>query len=416
MKGEAEVFSGRPTNVCIHGLAALVALVVVGVVLLGVQWSVEKVLPGAMAGFASHHSPVKLSGNVLQTRAFQFPAMLPIYGSSELDRPAANRPDEFFASRPTGFSVFPVGRGGTTCLMIVQKVAAVGRAAHGKKAVIVLSPTWFAKGEVAENAVDANLTTPQLGAWLFDSALSLPLRERIASRLQDYPASMREEPLLTAALRCMAEPTWTHRLNFALLKPLGWLQNAFCRRIEFCAILREAHANRLGPVAPPGKVRAGRPDWARLAAEAEARDRARNDGAVYSATNVLLPGERRAENIRAQPPGSRDQAFSAKVLSSKEFGDLQLLVDVLKELGVDALFISQPFNGIYHDLGGTTRHSRQVYYDKLASMLTQADYPLLDFSDHEEDRFFFNDAGHPSAKAWIFYDQAIDQFYHHGHG
>ncbi len=420
MKGEAEILPGRPVNVCAHGFSALAALIVAGVLLAGVQRYVENGLPRSMAAFASQPSPVKLTGNVLQTDAFEFPATLPIYGSSELDRPAANRPDEFFRSRPTGFSVFPVGRGGTTCLMIVQKVAAVGQVARGKKAVIFLSPSWFAKEGVGENAVDANLTSPQLGAWLFNSGLSLPLRQCVAHRLLDYPDSLRQEPLLATALRCVAEPTWTHRLNFVLLKPFGCLQNAFCRRLEYCAILREMYLNRASrksaPAAPAVGMRAGEPDWTRLAADAEAADRAHDDGAVYSATNALLPVRRRADHIRVQPPGSRDDDFATKVLASKEFGDLQLLVDVLKELGVDALFISQPFNGVYRDLGGTTRRSRQVYYDKLAGMLAQAGYPLLDFSDHEEDRFFFNDAGHPSAKAWIFYDQGIDRFYHHGHG
>ena len=79
---------------------------------------------------------------------------------------------------------------------------------------------------------------------------------------------------------------------------------------------------------------------------------------------------------------------------------------------MDALFISQPFNGIYRNLGGTTRRSRQVYYDKLASTLADTAFPVRDFNDHEEDRFFFNDANHPSAKAWVYYDHAIDSFYH----
>ena len=95
-------------------------------------------------------SPIKLTGNILQTEAFRLPDSLPIYGSSELDRPAENRPDDFFRDRPTGFTAFPIGRGGTTCLMILQKLAAVGHAARGKKTAIFLSPTWFAKESVGE--------------------------------------------------------------------------------------------------------------------------------------------------------------------------------------------------------------------------------------------------------------------------
>ncbi len=420
MKRGADVFSGLFLGDSVHGLSAIAALAVVCLLLAGSQWYVQSQLPGKMAIFAERTSPVKLTGNILQTEAFELPATLPIYGSSELDRPAANRPDEFFRGRPTDFSAFPIGRGGTTCLMIAQKVAALGNVARGKKAVIFLSPTWFAKEGVGENAVDANLTSPQLSAWLFSDELSGPLRQRIVQRLLDYPASLQDEMLLDHAVRCVAAPTWNHHIAFALLKPLGWAQNVIFRRLEYCAILREMYMYRRpgkgNPVAAMAAATSRDPDWTLLAAQAEASDRAHDDGAVYSATNALLPEHRRAQHIHAQTPGSRDDEFASKVVLSKEFDDLRLLVDVLKELRVDPLFISQPFNGIYRDLGGTSRLSRQVYYDKVAEVLAQAGYPLRDFSDHEEDRFFFNDAGHPSAKAWIFYDQAIDRFYHQIHG
>ena len=376
-----------------------------------------------MQSFAARPSPIKLTGNVLQTEAFDLPGTLPIYGSSELDRPAANRPDEFFRNRPTGFAVFPVGRGGTTCLMILQKLAAAGQAARGKKAVVFLSPTWFAKEGVEEKAVEANLTSPQLGAWLFGGTLSPSLREKIARRLLDYPESLIEQPLLASAVRCLADPTFANRLEFALLTPLGLAQNVVSQRLEYCAILREMIENpsshdpkKSWATAPEMTSSANALDWARLAAQAEATDRARNDGATYSATLEVVPERFRFQNFKVQAPGSRNGDFTSKVVVSKEFADLDLLVSVLNELQVDALFISQPFNGIYRDMGGTTRQGRQVYYDKVANALAHTGYPLLDFSDHEEDRFFFNDKGHPSAKAWIYYNQGIDRFYHGIHG
>ncbi len=46
-----------------------------------------------MPAFAARTSPIKLTGNILQTEAFRLPDSLPIYGSSELDRIADNRPD-----------------------------------------------------------------------------------------------------------------------------------------------------------------------------------------------------------------------------------------------------------------------------------------------------------------------------------
>ena len=114
--------------------------------------------------------------------------------------------------------------------------------------------------------------------------------------------------------------------------------------------------------------------------------------------------------------GSRDEEFARHLSESKEWDDLRLLTRGLHELHADALFISQPFNGIYRDMGGTSPQGRRFYYTKLEQTLRDTGYPLLDFSDHEEDRFFFNDTGHPSAKAWIFYDEGIDKFYHSKQG
>ena len=39
--------------------------------------------------------------------------------------------------------------------------------------------------------------------------------------------------------------------------------------------------------------------------------------------------------------------------------------------------------------------------------------PLRDFAEHDGDTDFLLDfGGHPSAVGWVYFDQAIDQFYH----
>ena len=80
-------------------------------------------------------APVKNQGTALQQAALETDGLLPVYGSSELNVQAAyNRPfhaTNLFRDRPTGFTVFPVGKAGTTCLIILQKLAAVGPALAG---------------------------------------------------------------------------------------------------------------------------------------------------------------------------------------------------------------------------------------------------------------------------------------------
>ena len=80
-------------------------------------------------------APVKNQGTALQQAALDTGCLLPIYGSSELNlqrltiglfmRPTCSTID------PTGFTIFPVGKAETTCLIILQKLAAVGPALAG---------------------------------------------------------------------------------------------------------------------------------------------------------------------------------------------------------------------------------------------------------------------------------------------
>ena len=82
-------------------------------------------LVAAMHGFVQTHirrsierfnvypQTEKLTGVALPEEAFRDPALLPVYGSSELSQPQTNRADAFFGSHPTGFGAFLMGNPGT---------------------------------------------------------------------------------------------------------------------------------------------------------------------------------------------------------------------------------------------------------------------------------------------------------------
>lgn len=398
MKGQAP--SEPHAAGCPHLGPVLCSLAVAALLLGGVQAYVSRQLPARLPYYAAHAMSFKVNGNVLQRLAFCTPNELPIYGSSELDRWADNRADAFFRDRPTGFAVFPVGRGGATCLMIQQKLAAVGPAARGKKAVIFLSPSWFLQSGVSADAAGANLSAAQLSAWIFGDSLGSGLQSEIARRLQDFPGTLQDDLLLTNALGCLSGPTPWHRLGFALLFPLGKLQNAVQERFDYGVILWEiVFPQRRWQQSPDQKrpsMDRGHIDWEQLAVQADADMQAR-DGPPPVASPAT--------------PGAGDAGFLAQLSGAREFADLGLLVRVLQELRMQALFIIQPFNGGDSDAAGITPRARRVYYERVEKLLGTAGFSWADFSGHEEDRRFFEANDHPSAKAWIFYDREINRFY-----
>ena len=413
---------GRTPQRLRHLCAALLAACTVALGFAGVEAFVRWRLPVALDGFAGIMPPVKLTGNVLAAAAFQQRDLLVVYGSSELDHDAENRPDVFFERRPTGFAAFPIGKAGNTCLVIAEKLAALGNHLHGKKVAVILSPSWFLH-DADPDAVAANLRPLQLGAAAYGGELDAELSRDLARRLLAFPEVLDKAPLIGAALNDQATQSWASGVRLALLTPLGWVQAFLLKRLEFWAVLRDLPVGgesrrqrqkeaRKVALPPPD----GPPDWERLADAAERHDRALGDTSPYSVgvpeREEKAPGEKGGRSGNEALPRERDSDFLARLARSSEWRDLGLLLRVLRREGAQALLVSQPFNGKYRDPGGNTPAARRVYYERLEQTVRAAGFAVRDFAEDEEDRTFFNDAGHPSAKGWIFYDRALDDFYH----
>ena len=192
---------------------------------------------------------------VLQRELFARPYCLPVYGSSEMAIVQPTRPDRFFHRRADGFDVRLVGQAGDRCLPMLQELAALGPVASGKKVAVFLSPVWFlpdaaaeAKDHAAHRQFAATFSPLQAGETLLNAALKPALTTRIATRLLDYDAVIRERaPLVSALLRNLAGPGRVRRVIVDALTPLLRWQNGCLtmqERWHWLAVSRESRARR----------------------------------------------------------------------------------------------------------------------------------------------------------------------------
>ena len=107
-----------------------------------------------------------------------------------------------------------------------------------------------------------------------------------------------------------------------------------------------------------------------------------------------------------------DQRFATLLRRSGEWGDLSLLLTELRGLGAKPLIVTTPWDGFFYDYRGVSAAARAQYYKMLAQVGQAYGVPVVSFGDHEYDKLFFLDVGHPSMKGWVYYDQALDAFYH----
>ena len=303
---------------------------------------------------------------------------------------------------------------GSTDLLVATKLAALGTAARGRKAVVFLSPTWFQVPQLDPSGFGINFSPLQGSRVAFGSGFSQELRRDFARRLLDYPDLVAQYPLLKSSLACESGNSLADRLLLASMAPLGALQNRFLSESDYGKVALWIRAHPLPANAPPPPVPA-RIDWDTLIREADERYSRQPALTTYSTTARGPWDEGRLRMFRdpQHPEVSPDANFERACLSSKEWTDLDLLLRTASELDLRLLLVCQPLNANFCELQGLTPLSSELFYRRLHDAVTP--YPsatLLTFPQAENDPHWYVDSTHPTAKAWLVYDRALDTFFH----
>ena len=354
-------------------------------------------------------SEVKLHGVVLQKKAFAQPDLLVLYGSSELAKAMPNNASQFFQDYPTGFRVFPVGQPGTTCLAVLQKVAAVGQDIRGKKVAFSMSPGWFFTEVFDPKWYEGNFSHLQALDLVFSGDLSSGLKHDIARRMLAYPKTLDNQWLLEFTLRRLAGGSLVDHALYALILPMGRLENLVGRiqdHFEATLHILDEEAKFQEPVRHG--VRAL--NWNGLVKRA----------AQFGVNKVALRDKRLEVTRHRQKLASshvtaaaQTQNFVKMIDHAKEWTDLELLLRVFHELGAQPLLLSMPVEDIRLQVYGVSPEVRTAYLRRLDETAARYDVALLDFREHEKDPAFLVDfLDHLSPQGWLYYNKALDDFYH----
>ena len=382
--------------------------------LLAVHLGMARVIGRHTEAFDVYPFPEKLIGLALQRQAFADPGLLPVYGSSELTQPQANRADEFFEGHPTGFGTFLVGNPGETCLIIATKLAALGLETRGKKVVVFLSPGWFLEAELDHKGFGVNFSPLQGNVFAFQSRLSSVLRRDLSRRLLDYPETVGQSPLLDTSLRSFVETTPANQALRAALRPMGWAQTSLQKELEFVRLFdwwRQPHPARAEEAEKPTSARV---DWSARLQRLEKQYARQKGVTAYSVGPRTRYDEARQSLFRdpKHPEATPDENFARDCEASKEWTDFRLLLRVAQEKGMRLLVVCQPLNTKFSRLQGLTPKSTTLFYNRLKTAVSPFKVRLVTFAQEETDAQFYQDSVHPSGKAWITYDAELDTFFH----
>lgn len=361
--------------------------------------------------------PIKNQGIALQQAALETDSLLPVYGSSELNLQAIyNRPFQptiLFRDHPGGFSIFPVGKAETTCLVILQKLAAAGPALNGRKIAISLSPYWFFDRLTARpDAYAGNFSALHAGELVFNTHASVRLKQDAARRMLQFPATVADRPLLKCALENLAGGSTLNLAFFDAILPLGVLHNAILRYQDHWSVVAYLWKH------PELTARAVSPrtgdaiNWQSLHCQADALYRAHSNNNELGMDNDKWNRELREELVKQKNIVS-DEVFLTTLANNREWIDLELLLRELCEFGARPLFLCMPIHGRWYDQCGVTPKSRRAYYQKLRQICARYHTPVIDFADHDADRMFCHDnLGHLAPGGLVHYSEIFASFFH----
>jgi D-alanine transfer protein len=375
-----------------YSLVATALLLIAGA-LLG-----ERLVHRHVYALAPLSFPLKNQGVALQQNAFKKPDLLPLYGSSELVKPIPNKAAQFFRRYPTDFEVFPVGKAGTTSLIILQKLSGIGDGLRGKKVAISLSPSWFFTPQVPIHYYAGNFSKLQADEMAFCSDLSWELKGQVAGRMLQFPETLNHHPLLAFALRRMAGGSKLDRFFYSLAWPFGRIETATLRAqdaFETSAFIwKQGHMK--DPVRLPHEV-----DWQTY---------------LLHAAQKVNPAHMREDEPGGDwqmPEAKGDSEFLFNLQMAHEWQDFELLLKMLRESGAQPMLLSMPLNGQWFDRIGVSKTARAQYLFRLRALAHRYGVPLRDFEEHEEDpRFLADHHDHLSIEGWMYYNEALDEFYH----
>jgi poly-D-alanine transfer protein DltD len=111
--------------------------------------------------------------------------------------------------------------------------------------------------------------------------------------------------------------------------------------------------------------------------------------------------------------GDRDATFRKDMDASPGWINLELLLRTLASVHARPLVLSMPIPGDFYDQKGVSRSAREAYYVRLRTLVQSYHFPLIEFKEHDEDSaFLYLHKSHLTAKGWMYYDHALDDFYH----
>lgn len=312
----------------------------------------------------------------------------PVFGSSELEKPDIFHPAHVLNEKKAKLSPYLIGTGGSTDLIHAINIGSQSHNLKGKKIAIIISPQWFTNHGLTNDNFNARLSPIQTDHLFSNESLSPELKNRFAKRLIQFD-QLKNNSYLNSVIKSP-----THQYD----------EGTYMNNFEYKIYQKhDALKSILLPAKSPLNNEKAH-DLSHLSWE-EMRDYASEYGKKHSTNNKFGMNNHYWRQLMSQHKRyNRNYEFNK---NSKEFKDLQLLIDTLKESKADPLLIVIPANGKWYDHINVDPAKREAVYQKINETITSNGMKVYDMTDKEYEPYVITDAVHIGWKGWVYIDEQM---------
>ncbi|MCO4852606.1 D-alanyl-lipoteichoic acid biosynthesis protein DltD [Bacillus vallismortis] len=344
-------------------------------------------------------NPSMFQGLYLQNQMLKDPEYLPIYGSSELSRLDEFHPSNYFQVNNEGFTPYLVGKGGSQSLIHSLNFAAHMDQLKGKKIVFIVSPQWFIKRGSDEQHFAPNYSALQGLDLAFNEQIDPDVKKNMMKRMLRFKAVQNDAILCELYKAIVNGQTW--KVN--ALKPAAKVYYSMLEKKDMYYSATESSG-------PKRYISQSVKDqsWSELNKLAD------QSGKRHAGSNDFYIDNPVYKKLKPKVPKLKGKNKGKSYAVSPEYGDFEMMLDILKDAGAEPMFVTIPVNGKWYDYTGFPKKGRTDYYQKVNKQIRAKGFQVADFSKHEYDPYFMKDTIHIGWKGWVYVDKAIDEFYKTG--
>ena len=297
-----------------------------------------------------------------------------LMGSSELVATLENEEHPKHLLDYSDKNIMQIGGGHYQSLLQSIVLGSIGSDIPVKKVNLIISMQWFEKNGIAKEAFESRVSLDHLYHFFGNKNISNSTKEKMYNRIKNLTDST---SFINSTLDNIFSPKFFNNLINPIFKYKYNLQEKrnFVKKYKYDSSVNWRKFNGL--------------NWDVL--EEKAIERAKKE--TYN-NKFYIENEYYNEYIRNDLKKYEGYMNKQSYSESPEYEDLELFINVAKELGYEVNLIMIPLQGYWADYTGISKDSINEYYDKIKKIASENEVQLTDYSMYSYKPYFFKDIMH----------------------